>query len=208
MDLTKAELKIGLNAALFILAAVKLGDQPVPLSYLERFVDRPGKLLRTVRELERGGCVLFDPFQGVVRLRISPLIAVMVASNKTAELFVNERPLDAALAAVNGHVQLPGPVKNKIICPAEMPDERIPAGGRVENARRRFCLEDGYIADKLERHPKGPKLRRELAAQRTVSAQQFQKAYEENMEAARADLGWFLEARNPGARMNRHFRNW
>lgn len=67
-----------------------------------------------------------------------------------------------------------------------------------------FCFNDGYIADKLKNHPKGERLRRELVAQQTFTAKAFQRHFENNPARAREDLGWFLEANNPNARMNTH----
>lgn len=69
---------------------------------------------------------------------------------------------------------------------------------------RGLCVNDGYIAEKLARHPNGVKLRRELTAQITFTARKFQQYFENNPNAAREDLAWFLEANNPNARMNTH----
>lgn len=226
MKFQTPELRLMLNAALYIVAIGQQGDQPVALSYLERFFDRPGKLLTVVRELERGGFLLFDPHQNVIRLRLRPILA-LEAYGDTPELFTRERPLDAALAAVDGEPAAaigfaPAPPKPK---PPEPPEPAPPAGLRsfvrptipptrplpnsVLNDNRgagssRFCLDDGYIAGKLRNHPRGARLRRELAAQVTYTARAFQKYFDQKPAAAREDLAWCLEAANPGARLNTH----
>jgi hypothetical protein len=105
------ELRLQLNAALFALAKYQ-DDQPVPLSALEGLFDRPVKLIRTVRELERGGFLLFDPYQNILRLRLKPILSALKQYAATPELFTQERPLDAALAGV----ERAGVFKNTILC--------------------------------------------------------------------------------------------
>jgi hypothetical protein len=81
------------------------------------------------------------------------------------------------------------------------------AGGAMLRAPvATLCVLDGYIAEKLKNHPKGERLRRELAGQATFTAQAFQRLFERHPDQAREDLGWFLEANNPNARMNTHLQ--
>ena len=93
MNLDKHELKL-LAAALAIAPA----GEAVRTSLLAGVFDRPAKLNSTVSSLHRCGAVMFDHYQGVIRIRADVIWKMLNEFGKQAELFTNERPLDAVLA--------------------------------------------------------------------------------------------------------------
>jgi hypothetical protein len=93
MNLDKHELKL-LVAALAIAPA----GEAVRTALLAGVFDRPAKLHSTVASLNRCGAVLFDHYQGVIRIRADVIWKMLNEFGKQSELFTNERPLDAVLA--------------------------------------------------------------------------------------------------------------
>jgi len=212
MKFEPSELRLLLDAALH----GATGEQPVTIAALAPLFDRPGRLLRTVRELERGGFITFDPYQNVVRLRIKPIVSALHQFSQTPELFTQERPLDAVLAETDRLPAKPPDPPARLrsfvrpsIPPRKLPSPILPDDFCVHSPQptagnRRFCLDDGYIADKFAATPGARRLRTELAAQATVTARLFQTHFESKPAEAREDIAWCLEAKNPGARLNTH----
>ena len=93
MNLDKHELKL-LVAALAIAPA----GEAVRPSLLAGVFDRPARLNTTVASLNRCGAVLFDAYQGVIRIRADVIWKMLNEFGKQTELFTNERPLDSVLA--------------------------------------------------------------------------------------------------------------
>jgi hypothetical protein len=197
MKFEPAELRLMLNLSLYALAHPS-ADLAVPLQALDGLFDRPSKLHRTLRELELGQFLLFDPFAGIVRLRLRTILMALQPGSQTGELFTEERPLDSALAQVERQLH-----QGNDFVPAPLAPPR-PEIKPAPPSPSASCLDDPYIRTKLDASACGGRLKLELSAQATWSARAFQEFYRQHPAQAREDLGWFLEANKPGARMNTH----
>lgn len=107
--------------------------EALPVARLEEFFDRPCKLRKAVASLTRWGLLAHDPFASQVRLLARPVLrALSCAPALTLPLFSLERPLDAALAAVQ---QAEVPARNPepqlrapgLAADADPPAARVPA---------------------------------------------------------------------------------
>jgi hypothetical protein len=72
----------------------------LPVAGCEEFFDRPCKLRKAIKSLERWGIITHDPFAAMLRLLVQPALRALSCGPAAAQpvLFPNERPLDAALA--------------------------------------------------------------------------------------------------------------
>jgi hypothetical protein len=101
MNLDKHELKL-LVAAL----AISPAGEPVRTALLVGVFDRPAKLNASIASLHRCGAVLFDAYQGVIRVRADVIWKMLNEFGDQTELFTNERPLDAVLAELSSRQAL------------------------------------------------------------------------------------------------------
>ena len=97
MNLDKHELKL-------LTAAVLMDGgraQPIAVEGLAGLFDRPARLHKTVAGLNRCGAILHDPYQGTFLIRAQVIWNMLNEHGGQAELFTQERPLDAALASAS-----------------------------------------------------------------------------------------------------------
>lgn len=110
-----------------VLAVNGPDGRALAVASLAKFFDRPCKLRRAIDSGERWGLLVHDPYKNQVRLLVQPTLRALCAGPVATEreMFPDERPLDAPLAAVCAEPPSP-PSARSTFDRVPVHEERVP----------------------------------------------------------------------------------